>query len=212
MLTIVDYGTGNLHSVQNMLKSLGVPARISSAREEIAAASALILPGVGHFDFGMRSLDQLDLRGVLDEQVLERKVPLLGICLGAQLLTRGSEEGGEPGLGWIAAETRKFDVSRLESSLRVPHMGWADTEFSAASALFADVAPSPRYYYVHSYHLVADDPDDELCHAVHGYRFVAGLQRGNIAGVQFHPEKSHRFGKQLLANFAQMCGLARVER
>jgi len=208
MLTIVDYGTGNLRSVQNMLKSLGVAARISSARADIAAASALILPGVGHFDFGMRSLKQLDLRGVLDEQVLGRKVPLLGICLGAQLLTRGSEEGSEPGLGWITADTRRFDSARLDPSLRVPHMGWADTEFRASSGLFAGTAPAARYYYVHSYHIAADDAADEMCHATHGYRFVAGVERGNIAGVQFHPEKSHRFGKQLLANFARMCGLA----
>jgi glutamine amidotransferase len=211
MLTIVDYGTGNLRSVQNMLKSLGVATRISSARDEIASASALILPGVGHFDFGMRSLKQLDLCGVLDEQVLERKTPLLGICLGAQLLTRGSEEGSEPGLGWIAAETRRFDRSRLDPSLRVPHMGWADTEFSASSALFAGASSSPRYYYVHAYHIVADNAADELCHAVHGYRFVAGVERGNIAGVQFHPEKSHRFGRQLLADFARTCGLVRAE-
>jgi glutamine amidotransferase len=211
MLTIVDYGTGNLRSVQNMLKSLGVAARISSARADIMAASALILPGVGHFDFGMRSLNQLDLRGVLDEQVLGRKVPMLGICLGAQLLTRGSEEGSEPGLRWIAADTRRFDAARLDPWLRVPHMGWADTEFRASSPLFAGAASTPRYYYVHSYHIVADDATDELCHAVHGYRFVAGVEHGNIAGVQFHPEKSHRFGRQLLANFIRRCGLIRLE-
>jgi len=210
MLTIIDYGTGNLRSVQNMLKSLGVPSRISGARADIASASALVLPGVGHFDFGMRNLKQLDLRGVLDEQVLERKVPLLGICLGAQLLTRGSEEGNEPGLGWIAAHTRRFDVARLDPSLRVPHMGWADTAFRSASGLFAGAEPTPRYYYVHSYHIVADRPEDELCHAVHGYRFVAGVERDNIAGVQFHPEKSHRFGKQLLANFVRLCGTMRA--
>lgn len=212
MIVIVDYGTGNLRSVQNMLKSLGIAARISSARADILAASALILPGVGHFDFGMRRLKELDLRGALDEQVLERKVPLLGICLGAQLLTRGSEEGSEAGLGWIAADTRRFDAARLGPSLRVPHMGWADTEFRTSSGLFAGAAPAPRYYYVHSYHIVSDDEADELCHAVHGYRFVAGVERGNIAGVQFHPEKSHRFGKQLLANFARICGPARAER
>jgi glutamine amidotransferase len=212
MLTIVDYGTGNLRSVQNMLRSLGVAARITSARAEIATASALILPGVGHFDFGMRSLKQLDLRGVLDEMALEKKVPLLGICLGAQLLTRGSDEGTEPGLGWIAADTRRFDEARLDVSLRVPHMGWADTEFLASSGLFAGAAPRPRFYYVHSYHIVADEETDELCHAVHGYRFVAGIERGNIAGVQFHPEKSHRFGKQLLGNFARAHGLVRGER
>lgn len=202
MLTIVDYDTGNLRSVQNMLKSLGVASRISGARADILSASKLILPGVGHFDFGMRSLKQLDLIGALNEQVLEKKTPVLGICLGFQLLTRGSEEGSEPGLGWIAADTRRFERSRMVAALRIPHMGWADTEFRASSPLFAKIEPTPRYYYVHSYHVVADSESDELCHAVHGYRFVAGVERGNIAGVQFHPEKSHRFGKAVLANFA----------
>lgn len=203
MLTIVDYDTGNLRSVQNMLQSLGVAARISRRRDDIASATGLILPGVGHFDFGMQSLRRLDLIGALDEQVLEKKIPVLGICLGAQLLTRGSEEGNERGLGWIAADTRRFDKTRMGSDLRIPHMGWADTEFRATSLLFAGVKPTPRYYYVHTYHLVADNLADELCHAVHGYRFVAGVERGEIAGVQFHPEKSHRFGKLVLANFAK---------
>lgn len=204
MLTIVDYGTGNLRSVQNMLKSLGIVSRISGAREDIDTASRIILPGVGHFDFGMRRLKLLDLVGPLNEQVLEKKTPVLGICLGVQLLTRGSEEGSEPGLGWIAADTLRFDRGRMEAALRVPHMGWADTEFRASSTLFAQVEPPPRYYYVHSYHVVADNAEDELCHAVHGYRFVSGVERDNIAGVQFHPEKSHRFGKRILANFAGM--------
>lgn len=203
MLIIVDYDTGNLRSVQNMLTSIGVASRISGARADIESASALILPGVGHFDFGMRSLKRHDLIGPLSEQVLERKTPLLGICLGAQLLTRGSQEGSEPGLGWIQADTRSFDRSRMSRALRVPHMAWADTEFRASSSLFVNVEPVPRYYYVHSFHIVADNPADELCHAVHGYRFVSGVQRNNIAGVQFHPEKSHRFGKVVLANFAQ---------
>jgi len=202
MLTIVDYDTGNLRSVQKMLKSLGVASRISGARADILSASRLILPGVGHFDFGMRSLKRLDLIGPLNEQVLEKRTPLLGICLGVQLLTRGSEEGSESGLGWIAADTRRFDRSRMGEALRIPHMGWADTEFRASSPLFANVARTPRYYYVHSYHIVADNEANELCHAVHGYRFVAGVERDNIAGVQFHPEKSHRFGKAILANFA----------
>lgn len=207
MLVIVDYGTGNPRSVQNMLRSLGVPSCVSSARSEIASASAVILPGVGHFDFGMRSLRRLDLLGILSEKALDQGVPVLGICLGAQLMTRGSEEGVETGLGWIAADTRRFDSTRLAPTLRVPHMGWADTEFRKTSELFAGIDVLPRYYYVHSYHIVADNEADELCHAVHGYRFVAGIARGSIAGVQFHPEKSHRYGRQFLTNFARVCGI-----
>jgi glutamine amidotransferase len=203
MVSIVDYGTGNLRSVQNMLRSIGVDSTIAKTPKEVAAATKLVLPGVGHFGFGMKSLIERDLVSALNQKVLEQKTPVLGICLGAQLLTRGSEEGGVAGLGWIEADTKGFDTSRIGDSLRVPHMGWADTEYSASSRLFADTEADPRFYYVHSYHMVCDKPSDELCHATHGYRFVAGVERQNIFGVQFHPEKSHRFGKHILSCFTK---------
>lgn len=207
MLAIVDYDTGNLRSIENMLKTLGVTTKITRKRTDLETAAGLILPGVGHFDFGMQSLKRLDLIGLLNDLALADKRPVLGICLGLQLMTRGSEEGNVPGLGWIAADTRVFDRSRLGLGLRVPHMGWADTEFRSDSHLFAGIVAVPRFYYVHSFHVVTDRAEDELCHAVHGYRFTAGIERGNIAGVQFHPEKSHRFGKAILANFAHICGV-----
>jgi glutamine amidotransferase len=203
MITIVDYGTGNIRSIENMLRVLGHESRISRDPEDIVRASKIILPGVGHFDYGMRQLRSSGLIGVLGESVMSRHVPVLGICLGAQLLTRRSDEGTEPGLGWVSAETRCFDRSRLPESLRIPHMGWADTEYQLGHPLFAGFAETPRFYYVHSYHMVCDDPNNELCHAVHGYRFVSGVVRENILGVQFHPEKSHRFGKLILDNFAK---------
>lgn len=202
MITIVDYDTGNLRSVQNMLNKVGADSKIGSTPGDIENASKLILPGVGHFDFGMKNLADRDLIDVLNDKVLDKKTPILGICLGAQLLTRGSDEGVLPGLGWIDADTRSFDTSRLDSSLRVPHMGWADTESQCTSSLFVGFDETPRFYYVHSYHIVCDNGADELCHATHGYRFVAGVENGNVMGVQFHPEKSHRFGKQILSNFA----------
>lgn len=204
MIAIVDYGAGNLRSVENMLRRIGHTAKITSSRQDIAAADKIILPGVGHFDFGMTSLAKRDMIDTLNYKVLEEKIPILGICLGAQLLTRSSEEGRISGLGWIDADARQFDTSRLHDSLRVPHMGWADTEYSAMSTLFSGSVDTPRFYYVHSYHIVCDNESDELCHATHGYRFVAGIQKENILGVQFHPEKSHRFGKQILANFANI--------
>jgi glutamine amidotransferase len=158
MIVIVDYDTGNLRSVQNMLKYLGHDSAIASTPAEIESASKIILPGVGNFDFGMRSLAERDLIPALNRKVIEQKTPTLGICLGAQLITRGSEEGELPGLGWIPADTKQFDRSRLGADLRVPHMGWADTEFDPNHPLFAGIESIPRYYYVHSFHMVCDMP------------------------------------------------------
>ena len=204
MITIIDYDAGNLKSVQNMLRSIGVDSRIASTADDVRDAAKLILPGVGHFDFGMKNLAKRGMIDVLNHKVLVEKTPILGICLGAQLLTRGSEEGKLPGLGWVAADTCRFDTTRLDDTLRVPHMGWADTQFNSCSPLFERFDQTPRFYYVHSYHIVCDDCAAELCHADHGYRFVAGVVDGNIAGVQFHPEKSHSYGKKLLESFAEV--------
>ncbi len=205
MITIVDYNTGNLRSISNMLRFLGVDSQISNDPIEVARATKIILPGVGHFDFGMANLNQSGLVDILKTQAVVNKTPVLGICLGAQLLTRKSAEGDLPGLGWIHGETVGFDRQRLPSNLRIPHMGWSETEVNINNPLFKGVAELPRYYYVHSFHMVCDRPEDELCHTVHGYRFVSGICHGNIYGVQFHPEKSHRFGMTVLKNFAENC-------
>jgi glutamine amidotransferase len=204
LITIVDYDAGNLRSISNMLRIIGVASRISRDCDEIAKATKLILPGVGHFDFGMRKLRSSGLVSVLNSMVFERQIPLLGICLGAQLLTRSSEEGTEPGLAWIQADTVRFDRERLPSTLRVPHMGWAETEFRKNDPLFQGFTENPRFYYVHSYHMKCDFSEDEMCWGVHGYRFVSGICNKRVWGVQFHPEKSHSFGKLILKNFAAL--------
>jgi glutamine amidotransferase len=203
MIGIVDYGVGNVRSVQNMLQRSGIPAVVSGDPATVRIADRLILPGVGHFQHGMTSLRASGLVEVLTERVLEARVPILGICLGAQLFGRASEEGDCPGLNWVAMATVRFDGSRLLRGERLPHMGWAPTAHTG-SALFAGMEGTPRFYYVHSYHFSCDDPATVTCTAEHGYRFAAGVAHRHIVGVQFHPEKSHVYGQQLLENFASM--------
>ena len=202
MLTIIDYGVGNLTSIKNMLRKGGYhDAIISNKESDIAAAEKLILPGVGHFDYGMGQLRQSGFFEILNKRVLVDKVPILGICLGAQLLTEGSEEGESPGLGWIKGRTGRFRPEKMNTTLKVPHMGWGEMELSKQSSLLQDHPDSPRIYFVHSYHLQCNNEEDELASCKYGYTFTASVERDNIIGVQFHPEKSHKFGLQLLSNF-----------
>ncbi|MBF0625877.1 MAG: imidazole glycerol phosphate synthase subunit HisH [Magnetococcales bacterium] len=201
MVVIVDYGCGNPASIANMAKKIGQRAVISADPEILANATRLILPGVGSFDQGMGNLRQRGLRPLLDRKVLEERVPILGICLGAQLLCRRSGEGREPGLGWIDADVVRFDPQRLGPELRIPHMGWSDLTVTAPDPLFAGLDSGARFYFVHSYHLVCDRVETVIGTAVHGHPFTAAVARDTIRGVQFHPEKSHRFGMTLLDNF-----------
>lgn len=203
MIVIVDYGAGNVASIRNMLRKAGHDALISSRPEDVLTAAKLILPGVGHYDHGMRELRARGLADALDARVRQEHVPILGICLGVQLFARGSEEGALPGLGWIAADVKRFDIARMSEKLRVPHMGWSDVEIATSHPLFSDLPATPRYYFVHSYHLVCDNESDVAVRASHGYPFAAGIARENLCGVQFHPEKSHAYGLKLLDNFAR---------
>lgn len=203
MLVIVDYGVGNLSSIKNMLKKNGVDSVITREVEDVERADKLILPGVGHFDYGIQQLHQSGLIGSLSEKVLNKRTPILGICLGVQLLTQSSEEGKEKGLGWIKGKTVAFDKSRLPTNLKVPHMGWADVQGFGNSKLFTGMYQEPRFYFVHSYHLQLDSSADALALANYGYDFAVGIEHENILGVQFHPEKSHKFGMKLLENFVK---------
>jgi glutamine amidotransferase len=203
MITIIDYGLGNLKSIQNMLRRAGFDSLISREPDQLRSASKLILPGVGHFGFAMKLINECGLVEVLNERVLDARVPILGICLGAQLLGRGSEEGNSTGLNWLPMDTVAFDRSQFGDSEKVPHMGWATTTHEG-TGLFNEMNGSARFYYVHSYHFKCDVPEMIICTAEHGYRFASGVAHRNIFGVQFHPEKSHAFGQQLLKNFASM--------
>jgi len=202
MITIVDYGIGNLGSIRNMLKKIGFDSQISDRPEIIKDASKLIMPGVGAFDAGMRQLNASGLVPYLEEKVLQEKTPVLGICLGMQLLTRRSEEGTSPGLGWIDAEVKRF-LPPPGSKLKVPHMGWNIAKPAKVTGMTANVESEERYYFVHSYYVHCQNREDVLLSGEYGQVFDAAFERGNIIGVQFHPEKSHKFGMRLLRNFCE---------
>lgn len=200
MIAIIDYDIGNVSAVANMLQRLGVSCRVTAQADEVLQAERIILPGNGAFDACMRNLRATGLIPVLEQQVLQRGVPLLGICVGAQMLGGRSAEGSEPGLGWIDMQVERFPVL---PGLRIPHMGWNRVQGAQPNHPLAQgMAADARFYFVHSYFMVPQDPSDVLLQAHYGIDFAAGVAHGHIAGVQFHPEKSHRFGKQLLAAFA----------
>jgi glutamine amidotransferase len=202
MIVIVDYDIGNLGAVANMLLRIGEPCEITRDPARIEAADRIILPGNGAFDACAVGLRATGLVPLLEDKVLRRATPLLGICVGAQLLGRSSEEGREHGLGWIPASVRRFAQA---PGLPVPHMGWNEVSVrDAAHPLAADMEAESRFYFVHSYFIVPDDPANTLFSATYGVEFAAGIASENIAGVQFHPEKSHRFGRRLLTSFARL--------
>ena len=203
MITIVDYGMGNLGSIQNMFKRIGVLSHIEKDIKHISIASKILLPGVGAFDKAMTRINDTGLRQVLDRKALVEKVPILGICLGMQLLTQSSEEGHVPGLGWIPAKTVRFNFPK-ESNLKIPHIGWNVVERSTPSPLTDGFEGVFRYYFVHSYHVNVEDDRFSILKTTYGYPFDSAIQNDNIFGVQFHPEKSHRFGMKLLENFSRI--------
>jgi imidazole glycerol-phosphate synthase subunit HisH len=205
MIAIIDYGLGNLGSIQNMFKKVGcIDVIITNNPDEIAMADKLLLPGVGAFDNGMQKINASGLLETLNHQALVVKKPILGICLGMQLLTNGSEEGVLKGLGWIDADTRKFNFGENSEKLKIPHMGWNEVTPKKTHALTNNLPEHSRFYFVHSYFVKCHQPDQELMSCHYGVDFTCSVQHENIMGVQFHPEKSHKFGMQLLKNFVEM--------
>lgn len=203
MIIIIDYGVGNLGSISNMLKKIGVESKITSNISNIEKADKLILSGVGSFGHGMQNLQNLGLVNVLNQKVIDNRIPILGICLGTQLFTKRSEEGNINGLGWIDAETVKFKFDKDKTDLKVPHMGWNSVDIKKNSNIFDGIYHDSRFYFVHSYHLVCKNEQDILSLTTHGYEFASSIERDNIIGVQFHPEKSHKFGMRLFRNFVE---------
>lgn len=199
-VTIIDCGIGNIKSVQRMFEAADGSAQIIRDPRDIAGARRLVLPGVGAFDAGMRALVDGGWIEPLNRMVIDRKVPFLGICLGMQLLCRRSEEGDALGLGWIAADVKRIDTGG-DPRLKIPHMGWAITCAARPNPLIPDDEGEQRFYYVHKFRAVNDDPADVLAVAQYGTPFTSAVNKENIYGVQFHPEKSHRFGMALMRRF-----------
>lgn len=206
MIAVVNYGLGNVNSILNMLKKAGVKdVVLGGSPLEIEQADKIILPGVGAFDTGMELLKQSGLINSINRHVLEKKKPILGICLGMQMLGLSSEEGTSSGLGYINFVNKRFSFEN-GITLKIPHMGWDYVDIiNKGASLVHGSTISPRYYFVHSYHAVCEDSADILMSCDYGYSFTAAVNRNNIYGVQFHPEKSHRYGMQLLSNFAREC-------
>lgn len=202
MITIVDYGMGNLGSVFNMFKKIGVASKITSDLEEIKSAEKLLLPGVGSFDKAMQKINTSGIKEILDQKVLIEQTPILGICLGMQLLTNSSEEGSEKGLGYINATAKKFIFQ--DKKMKVPHMGWNFVEKSTSSLLTTDFKEESKFYFVHSYYVEVFNKENSILRTRYGLEFDSAIQNKNVYGAQFHPEKSHKFGMKLFDNFSKI--------
>lgn len=203
MIGIINYGLGNLGSIQNMLRTIGVRSIITNKAEDLFECDHLILPGVGAFDAGMNKLNEVGLIAPIKKLAIQEKKPILGICLGMQMLGRKSEEGNLKGLELIPFDNIKFKFSN--NNLKIPHMGWDVVNLKKNNNLIKGISTIQRYYFVHSYHALCDDPDNVLMTCDYGYNFAAAVVKNNIYGVQFHPEKSHDFGMRLLKNFVEEC-------
>jgi glutamine amidotransferase len=204
MMTIVDYGSGNIAAFLNVYHRLNIEARTARTADQLADASKVILPGVGAFDHAMERLEESGMRAALDNLALRRRVPILGVCVGMQILGRGSDEGIRPGLGWIDGRVRSLASLVSTEDHPVPHMGWNDVRTLSATPLFEGLDSGARFYFLHSYYFECDRADDAIAVANYGADFACAAKAGNIFGVQFHPEKSHHDGARLLRNFAEL--------
>ena len=204
MTTIIDYGVGNIAAFVNVFKRLNVPTQIAKCTKDLIGAEKLILPGVGHYDRAMSELLKSGMLGELNELVLEKKVPVIGICVGMQMMGNSSDEGTSEGLKWIDANVKKFDETKIKQMNRLPHMGWNDVFPVVKSPLFEGLEKDALFYFLHSYYMEYNNPDDVLAVTEYGDQFTCAAYHENIYGIQFHPEKSHKYGETLLANFAKI--------
>lgn len=202
MIGIIDYGVGNIRAFLNIYHKLSIPVKIIRTSEDFTGVEKLILPGVGSFDYAMSRLNESGMRQELDRLVLDEKMPVIGICVGMQMLAYDSDEGKLPGLGWINASVKKFDIEKIPFVTHLPHMGWNDVRPRLGSLLFKGMEDDARFYFLHSYYFAAGNKADVIAVGNYGIDFACAVNANNIYGVQFHPEKSHKWGVQLLRNFA----------
>jgi glutamine amidotransferase len=204
IITIIDYNMGNFAAIKNMLKKLGYEAVVTSDPKKLQEAEKIILPGVGSFDYGMKNLNRLGLSEILKHKVLNDNIPILGVCLGMQLLTKSSEEGDSLGLGFIDAKTVKFNFEKNSQKLKVPSMGWNYINKKGDHSILHTQYEKQKFYFVHSYYVICSDANDILAESTYGIDFVSAFKHKNIYGCQFHPEKSHKYGLEVLKNFAEL--------
>ena len=202
MITIIDYGVGNIFAFQNVYKRLDIPTKIAKSSEDLKGAQKLILPGVGSFDYAMNRLNYSGMRDKLDELVLEKKIPVIGICVGMQMMGNRSDEGNEEGLKWIDGEILKFDEKLIQHRTKLPHMGWNDIVPVNDHSLFKGLERDAIFYFLHSFYFKCKNPTDTIAISEYGIPFSSAVNKDHIFGIQFHPEKSHHYGERLLHNFA----------
>jgi glutamine amidotransferase len=204
MITLIDYGVGNIFAFQNVYKRLNIPTKIAKTQEDLLNAKKLILPGVGSFDYAMEQLNASGMREKLDDLVLEKKVPVIGICVGMQMMGNRSDEGKLEGLKWIDSEILKFDESLIQQRTKLPHMGWNDVVPINNHPLFNGLEKEAIFYFLHSFYFHCKNPIDSIAVSDYGLSFSSAVNKDNIYGIQFHPEKSHQYGEKLLHNFAKL--------
>ena len=204
MIALIDYGVGNIRAFTNIYKNLNIPVKIAKNVNDLTDVTKLILPGVGAFDHAMEQLEQSGMRQRLDELVLDNRMPIVGICVGMQMLAHSSDEGKLSGLGWIDASVKRFDVSKINYSTHLPHMGWNDVNPIKENGILKGLENDAKFYFLHSYYFHCNDPQDTIAITDYGIEFSCAVNKNNIYGVQFHPEKSHQYGIQLLNNFANL--------
>ena len=204
MITLIDYGVGNIFAFQNVYKRLDIPTKIAKSSQDLVDVQKLILPGVGSFDYAMSQLNASGMRENLDELVLEKKVPVIGICVGMQMMGNRSDEGKLEGLSWIDSEILKFDENLIQQRTKLPHMGWNDVTPINNHPLFKGLEKDAIFYFLHSFYFKCNNPTDSIAFSEYGISFSSAVNRDNVYGIQFHPEKSHQYGEKLLYNFANL--------